>query len=81
MIRFAITHVAKDGNRTLSDHAQGRYMYATHHEAAQHLSDILSANSKEKIANVFGPNALKTLAIREVECWDNGDPKETVVPF
>jgi hypothetical protein len=78
VIRFAITHVAKDGNRVLSDPAQARYMYATHREATQHLSDILAANTKDRIASVFGPKALTTFAIKEVDCFDNGDPKRTV---
>lgn len=75
MIRFAITHVNISNMRTLTDHAQARFMYPTRVEAEQAMAAILANSSPDRIDDVFGPKARETFEVREVDCWESGDPK------
>ena len=64
-IMYAITHVNKDGMRTLALANQGRYHYATWEDAERAL-DLL----REGLVNKVGLNDLE---IRAVECYSHGD--------
>lgn len=63
--RFAITHLAKDGLRTLAFANQGRNHYDTKEQAEQALV-LLSPDLKNKLG-------LVALEVREVECYAHGD--------
>jgi hypothetical protein len=75
MIRFAITHVNTSNMRTLTYHAQPRFMYPTRVEAEQAMAAILANSSPDRIDDVFGPKARETFEVREVDCWESEDPK------
>lgn len=68
-IRYAITHVGKDGLRTLTFANQGRNHYVTREEA-----EALMALFAPGLRNVLGAKTA-TLEVREVECYDHGDAK------
>jgi len=71
MIRYAITGIKKDGLRSLSMDNQGRNFKDTKEQAEIQLSQILSVNNHETIADLMG-NALRVDAI---DCYENGDAK------
>lgn len=70
--RFALTHVGRDGLRKLSTANQGRHFYDTREDADEHLAALLAQNSKDRLAEVFGPQVVGTFAIRSVECYVPG---------
>jgi len=67
--RYAITHVGKDGLRTLTFANQGRNHYATRAEA-----EALIALFAPGLRSVLGAKTA-TLEVREVDCYDHGDAK------
>lgn len=67
-IRYVVTIIGKDGIRTLFDHMQGQYTYATPEEA-QARCDVFRANSPSTIDGIYGPNAHQTMAVRPCECY------------
>jgi hypothetical protein len=70
--RYVITHLDKNGQRTLIDAAQGRYTYATMDEAQRLLDAIMTVNSIQRIQSLFG----LPLEVRACPCWPNHfDPK------
>jgi hypothetical protein len=70
---FALTFVNRDGVRTLMKANQGRHHF-DEREAAQAALDALVANNKrETLAEVWGEQAVDTLAVREVACYAHGD--------
>ena len=73
-IRYVITMVNKDGDRTLALPCQGRYTFETEREAQQHLNAILSNNSTTTLRRAYGDPS--KMAVRAVDCWDgHNDPK------
>lgn len=68
--RYVVTHVNREGMRTLSAPAsQGRFTYATHEEAETALGNITGNNSANTLAQVFGPQALGTFEVRPCPCY------------
>jgi predicted aminopeptidase len=63
--RYVVTHVGRDGLRTLASAAQGRYTYATYDEAQAHLDALLEHNSPERLREVYG----LPLEVRACNCW------------
>jgi hypothetical protein len=76
MIRYAITHVNKDGMRTLTFANQGRNLYETR-EIAEASVDLLKDSLREK---VLGDMA-DTLEVRQVDCYESGDAKGIFFDF
>jgi len=74
-IRYVITHV-QHGRRVLSSPAQGRYTHLSRDAAHDRLLDILRNNDAERLRATFGEDP--QFEVREVECWNSGDPKRTV---
>ncbi len=65
--RYVVTHINKDGMRTLASAQQGRNTYATQEEAQKHLDAMLSNNSMDTLRSVYG----FPLEVRECECYPN----------
>lgn len=63
--RWVITHINKDGMRTLATAQQGRCTYATKEEAQAWIDAVMSNNSMDTIKSVFG----LPLEPRECDCW------------
>jgi len=81
MIRYGITHVNRQGLRTLSaPAAQGRWLNDTRAEVKKQVKNIEAVNSRDTLVSIFGLQALGTFKVQEIDCWDNGDPKGTVFP-
>lgn len=74
--RFVITKVARDGLRVLAQANQGRHHRDTREEAEQQLAAILSNNSADTLASVYGD--VTKMRVIEVECYDHGDATRTV---
>jgi len=71
--RYVVTHVNKDGMRTLAHAQQGRCTYATPEEA-QAWIDAARANTSNNLQSVY-PRP-DTLEVRPCECWPvHFDPK------
>lgn len=68
--RYAITHVNRDGMRTLTFANQGRHHFDTREEAEYALGEYNRVGDLR--AKVLGGMA-DTLAVREVLCYDHGD--------
>lgn len=71
MKRYAITHINKDGYRTLTFANQGR----NHYETREQAETALSAYKPDLQSKVLG-DAADTLEVRAVECYDSGDAKQ-----
>lgn len=71
--RYVVTHVNKDGWRTLAHAQQGRCTYETP-EAAQAWIDAARANTGNNLQSVYpSPDSLE---VRPCECWPvHFDPK------
>lgn len=69
MKRFAVTHINKDGMRTLSFGNQGRNHYDTFEDAAMMIDAMRRNNSPERIAQFYGTP--DTLEVRDA----HGDAK------
>ncbi len=68
LTRFVITHINKDGARTLAEPMQGRFTYATREEAQTRL-DRLAPSFKAVLS-------FHDLEVREVEVYPGHfDPK------
>jgi len=78
-ILFNITYKTKDGLRTMITANQGRYMKRTREEAEQALRDTLANNSEERLASIFGAQAIGTFRVDEFDCYDHGDAKGVYV--
>lgn len=71
VIRYVVTKVNADGQRTLFGSQQGRNTYATAEEAEQHLAAILKNNNAQDIERYANQ-----AEVRPVECWPvHFDPK------
>jgi len=67
MIQFTLTHLGKDGLRTLVFANQGRNFYSTR-EAAEIALGLFERDLTVKLG-------FQAIEVRAVECWDNGDAK------
>ena len=63
--RYVITHIGKDGLRTLIGPAQGRNTYATMQDAEAERAAIIQNNSIDTLNSVYG----LPLSVRECECY------------
>lgn len=63
--RYVVTHVNRDGMRTLISAAQGRNTFATEAEAEQHKADILANNSHKTLRELYG----FPLEVRPCPCY------------
>jgi hypothetical protein len=70
---FAITHINRDGMRTLSSANQGRNHFEKREDASARLYAILKNNSPKTIEQHYGMQAVGTFEVRPVECYDHGD--------
>lgn len=71
VIRYVVTHVNKDGMRTLAHAMQGRCTYATPEEA-QAWIDAATKQNGERLKEFYG----LPLEVRPVECYEgHHDPK------
>lgn len=82
--RWTITILNGEGERVLFFPAQGRYTWETF-ERAQEVGDAFHDNpdNRDKLASVYGrPDAVDTMDVTEVECWDGHfDPVRAVGPW
>lgn len=65
VIRYVVTHVGRDGTRTLAHACQGRNTWATREEAQDVLNSMTRNNSVETLRQLFG----LPLEVRPCECW------------
>lgn len=75
MIRYAITHINRDGMRQITGANQGRYFKKTMRAAQKEARDIMKNNTPEKLASIFGKQSVGTFEARAVECYETGDAK------
>ena len=72
MIRYVVTHINKDGMRTLVGPAQGRNTHETEKEAEVRISLILANNDLDMLKSTYG----FPLEVRPVEVYPGHfDPK------
>ena len=74
-IMFAITHIGKDNKRILSRPNQGHNHFDTKEFADICLYHWNTGNDEKTLEQVFGKQAIGTFAIRQVECYLQGDAK------
>lgn len=71
---YNISFVDRDGLRKLVGPNQGRYFKATREEAAEHLAAFEGpTNGEERLASIFGRQAIGTFRVDAFECYDHGD--------
>ena len=70
MTKYAITHINKDGMRTLTFANQGRNHYDTMTEA-----ELALLTFKPGLERVIGAKGVASLEVRPVDCYDHGDAK------
>ena len=75
MILFNVSFIDKNGLRTLVGPAQGRHMLPTREAAEKWLSAFLANNAPERLASIFGDQALGTFRVDPFDCYEHGDPK------
>lgn len=71
--RYALTHVNRDGMRTLTLPNQGRHMFDDERTAQAYLVAFEGNNDTKRLVEVFGKQAIGTFAVRPVACYTNGD--------
>ena len=72
MIRYVITHINKDGRRTLAQAMQGQYTYSTKKEAQHMINAMMKNNSMDTLTSVYR----LLLESRMVDCYEgHHDPK------
>ena len=67
------------GCRALMRSSCARDTFATRDEAHAWLEAIVRENSPERLAEIWGRQALGTFGVRLVETWPSGDPKFTIL--
>jgi hypothetical protein len=67
VIRYVITYVNKDGQRTLAHYAQGRFTYATADEAEKLMAAVTGNNSASTIRQLYGDNP--RFEVRPCPCY------------
>jgi hypothetical protein len=77
-IRFAITHVGRDGLRVLTFANQGRNHYDHRPDAERMLAGFLQNNTAQTLRDIYDEQALGTFEVTPVECYDHGDATRTV---
>lgn len=76
VIRYVVTHINRDGRRTLCGPAQGRLTRATPDEAEKNLADMMANNRMDgdRLAGVYG----LPLEVRPVKCYPGHFDPQTV---
>lgn len=69
--RYAITHVGKEGLRRLTFAQQRRNTYDTRELAEAALTEFRGPNG---LCRVLTRAEMESLQVREVACYDHGDP-------
>lgn len=69
----------RHGCMALMRSGQGRDTFRTRDEAHEWLAAIVRENSPERLAEIWGHQALGTFGVRLVETWPSGDPKGTIL--
>lgn len=69
--RYVVTHVNREGMRTLSFAMQGRYTAATRAEAVRDLHNLQTNNTRERLDGVYGEQAFDSFEVRAAECYDD----------
>lgn len=72
---YAVTHVNKDGMRTLTYANQGRNHCDKREDAERKLAALVQNTTVDRLEQIFGNQALGTFDVREVDCYDHGDAK------
>jgi hypothetical protein len=75
VIRHAVTHIQKDGLRVLTRGAQGRNLHDARPEAEAWLAGFLKETDSNRIAEIYGAQAVGTFRVDPFDCWNSGDPK------
>lgn len=77
VIRFVVTHIDRNGERTLTNARQGRYTFSSREECQKAVVAISKNNPKDKISQIFGEQAVGTFECKPVQCYSalNHDPK------
>ena len=65
VVRYVVTHIGRNGLRTLATAAQGRYTHATREEAQADLDAMMANNSLDRLRSLFG----LPLEVRACDCW------------
>jgi hypothetical protein len=73
VIRYAVTHINRDGMRTLTRANQGRNHFVNKEQAEQWIQTVYGNTPEATIRQVYGPQALGTFEVRPVECYSHGD--------
>lgn len=75
-IRFVISHINKDGMRTMTYAVQGRNTRGSKKEARGLLRNFLANNAKETLIGIYGSQSIGTFEVSAVECYEgHNDPK------
>ena len=64
---YAITHVGRDGLRTLTRANQGRNHFETREAAERYLAAMLANNSPDTLRD------FPQMEVRPVKCYEHGD--------
>lgn len=77
LIRYVVTHIGKDGLRTMTWPHQGRHTHATPEEARKAMAALLNVGvNRNDIPGVYGEQAVGTFEVRPVEVYPgHHDPK------
>ena len=75
---FVVTYVMENGNRRMTGQVCGRNVYATKEEAEKALRAFIDNNSVSTLEMLYGD--VNEMEVREVECYDNGDPTRSIFP-
>lgn len=77
-LRYAITHVGRDGLRKLTFANQGRNHHDHKQDADRVLASFVQNNPAETLRDIYGDQAPGTFEVTRVECYDHGDATRTV---
>lgn len=74
MLRYAVTFKNKEGLRQLVS-AQAHALYDAREPAEDWVRLLYVNTGDERVAEIYGPQAVGSFRVDPVDCWDNGDPK------
>jgi hypothetical protein len=63
--RYVVTHIGRNGLRTLAHAAQGRHTFETAQAAQEWIDAALAVNSGDTLASLYG----LPLEVRPCECY------------
>lgn len=70
---YQVTCRKSNGLRGIITAAQGRHMHATKADADNWMESFMASNTTERLAAVYGQQALGTFRVDAFECYDHGD--------